>query len=264
LDQNICTVHPFVLEAYGQPRKKNSLYKIRILSSDAKFHAGLNRTDIQDLRSVALQSYSPLSDDETERIGFLRAAGRSIGAIALGLGRQRAWQIRRMHGNCAVPGEGVTPARFCEAMSCVTAAVHIATTGGPAGFAGITATAVASITVEPPMLLFCINKTSPSAARMLENRVFCINTLASSHEALANIFAGRTDHHLDERFKFGEWIKLVTGAPVLKSAAAVFDCRLIEAMEIMTHFVMIGTVEAVEFDGEGSSLTYAHRTYGNI
>ena len=80
----------------------------------------------------------------------------------------------------AVPGQGLDPARFRDAMSRVAAAVHIVTTNGPAGLAGITATSVASITDEPPMTLFCINKTSPTAARMIEN-VY----LAPSREALA-------------------------------------------------------------------------------
>ena len=66
----------------------------------------------------------------------------------------------------AEPGQRFDPARFREAMSRVAAAVHIVTTNGPAGLAGITATSVASITDDPPMMLFCINKTSPSAARM--------------------------------------------------------------------------------------------------
>src|SRR3984893_11375654 len=99
----------------------------------------------------------------------------------------------------AVPGQLFDPERFREALSRGEAGVHIATTNGPAGLAGITATSVASITDERPMMLFCINKTSPSAARMIENGVFCINTLAPSHEALAEIFAGRTRHHLGER-----------------------------------------------------------------
>jgi len=165
---------------------------------------------------------------------------------------------------CAGPGQGLDGARFREAMSHVAAAVHIVTTGGPAGLGGITATSVASITVEPPMMLFCISKNSPSAARMIENGVFCINTLSSSHEPLADIFAGRTGHHLEERFASGEWAKLVTGAPVLKRAAAAFDCRLAEVKEVMTHLIMIGAVEAVEYGRRGSGLTYAHREYGNI
>jgi flavin reductase len=164
----------------------------------------------------------------------------------------------------AVPGQGLDRARFRDAMSRVAAAVHIVTTNGPAGLAGITATSVASITDEPPMMLFCINKTSPSAARMIANGVFCINTLASSHEALADIFAGRTGHHLGERFAGGEWTKLVTGAPVLRRAAAAFDCRLVEAKSIVTHFVMIGAVEAADFGPKGGNLSYAHRQYGTV
>ena len=162
----------------------------------------------------------------------------------------------------AVPAVDVS--RFREAMSRVAAAVHIVTTGGPAGLAGITATSVASITIEPPMMLVCMNKTSPSAARVIENGVFCINTLTGSHEALANVFAGRTGHHLDERFTCAEWTKLVTGAPVLTRAAAVFDCRLTEFKDVMTHFVMFGAVEAVEYSQGDCNLTYAHRKYGRI
>lgn len=164
----------------------------------------------------------------------------------------------------AVPGQGLDPARFRDAMSRVAAAVHIVTTDGPAGLAGITATSVASITDEPPMMLFCINKTSPSAARIIENGVFCINTLAASHEALADIFAGRTGHYLDERFAAGEWTKLATGAPVFRRAAAAFDCRLVEAKSVITHFVMIGAVEAADFGPEGGNLSYAHRKYGTV
>ena len=104
----------------------------------------------------------------------------------------------------AVPGQNLDPVRFRVAMSRVAAAVHIVTTNGPAGLAGITATSVASITDDPPMMLFCINKTSPSAARMIENGVFCINTLAPSHEAIAEIFAGRTGHYLGDKFAGGE------------------------------------------------------------
>ncbi|MGH6822275.1 MAG: flavin reductase [Methylocella sp.] len=164
----------------------------------------------------------------------------------------------------AMPGQGLDPAQFRDAMSRVAAAVHIITTDGPAGLAGITATSVASITDEPPMMLFCINKTSPSAGRMISNGAFCINTLAASHAALADIFAGRTGHRLGERFAGGEWTKLATGAPVLRSAAAAFDCRLVEAKSVLTHFVMIGAVEAADFSPEGGNLSYAYRKYGTV
>ncbi len=158
----------------------------------------------------------------------------------------------------------VDPARFKEAMSRIAAAVHIVTTDGPAGLGGITATSVASITAEPPMMLFCINKTSSSYERMVENKVFCINALAPCHEALSNIFAGRTDERLDARFESGEWRKLATGAPALAGAVAAFDCRLVETKEVTTHVIIIGAVEAVDFGVEGESLAYVHRKYKTV
>jgi flavin reductase len=161
----------------------------------------------------------------------------------------------------AVPLPPLDEARFREAMSRATAAVHIVTTDGPAGLAGITATAVAPITAEPPMMLFCINKGSPSGERVITNGAFCVNTLTTSHTALAEIFAGRTGKHLEDKFTHGEWTKLATGCPVLKGAAAVFDCRLVEAKEVRTHFVMIGAVEEVRFGPEANTLSYAYRRY---
>jgi flavin reductase len=150
---------------------------------------------------------------------------------------------------------------FREAMSRLPAAVHIVTTDGPAGLGGITASAVSSVTVEPPMMLFCINKSSSSTVRLIQNGVFCINTLAAADQDLSDVFAGRTEHTLEERFSVGTWRKLATGAPVLATALVAFDCRLIEAKEVSTHIVMIGIAEAVEIAAHNEALMYAHRKY---
>jgi flavin reductase len=156
------------------------------------------------------------------------------------------------------------PAHFREAMSRVGASVHIVTTAGSAGLAGITATSATSVSLEPATMLFCIKKTSPSAVRIIENGVFCINALSPAHRALAEIFAGRTGQHLEERFVGADWRKLSTGSPVLRQAAASFDCRLVEAKPVGTHFVMIGLVEAVAYGAEGDTLAYVHRGYRTL
>ena len=158
----------------------------------------------------------------------------------------------------------VAPERFREAMSRVGSAVHIVTTGGPAGLAGVTASAVTSGTAEPPTILFCLNKTSRAAPLLIENGVFCINTLASAHQELSDIFAGRTEHTLEERFAAATWGKLATGAPVLTSALAAFDCRLVEAKEMSTHLILIGLVQAVEVAPKTEALLYMHRSYQQI
>ena len=156
-----------------------------------------------------------------------------------------------------------TRATFRDAMSRVLAAVHIVTTDGPAGRAGITASAVVSVSDDPPTVLFCINKNGRSAERFLRNGSFCVNTLASSDQWLADHFAGRSRMHPAERFAHGTWSTLRTGAPVLESALAVFDCRVIEVITASTHSILIGAVVDARY-APGQSLAYLERSYRHI
>ncbi len=113
-------------------------------------------------------------------------------------------------------------------------------------------------------MLFCLNKSSRAAPLLLENGVFCVNTLASADQELSDIFAGRTGHSFEERFAAATWRTLTTGAPVLASALAAFDCRLIESREMSTHLILIGQVEAVEIAPQSEALLYMHRSYRQI
>ena len=150
---------------------------------------------------------------------------------------------------------------YRDAMARVASAVHIIATDGPAGRAGLTMTAVASISDNPPLLLICVNRALHSGARLIENGVFCVNTLAAADQPLADVFAGRTGQHLDARFPQGRWTTLATGAPMLESALAAFDCRVVEVKDLGTHHVVIGQVVAVRSPGDGASLLYHERTY---
>lgn len=178
----------------------------------------------------------------------------------------QAWKLELAENSAetAMRPAPVDPARFREAMSRVGAAVHIVTTDGPAGLAGITASAVTSITAEPPMMLFCIKRSSRCVRKVIGNGVFCINTLRRADQRLSDIFAGRTAVRREERFTSSAWTTLATGAPVLASALVAFDCRLVEAKEVTTHLMMIGVVEAVEIAPKADALMYAHREYWQL
>jgi len=159
------------------------------------------------------------------------------------------------------PVVSVEPLIFREAMSRLGAAVHVVTTAGPAGKAGFTATAVCSVSDSPATLLVCLNRRSKSAPLLAQNGVFCVNTLPASEEKLADLFAGRSGVHLDERFAVGEWSTLKTGAPVLASAVVAFDCRSIETKAVGSHNVVFGAVEAVRLGPPGPALVYHERAY---
>ena len=158
----------------------------------------------------------------------------------------------------------VEPVVFREAMSRLGAAVHIVTTAGGAGKSGFTATAVCSVSDQPAMLLVCLNRRSKSAPLISQNGVFCVNTLGASEAKLADVFAGRSGVHSHERFSVGEWITLKTGAPVLASAVAAFDCRTIEIKAMASHNVVFGVVEAVRLGPSGPALVYHERAYKGL
>ncbi|HEY2530088.1 MAG TPA: flavin reductase [Xanthobacteraceae bacterium] len=155
----------------------------------------------------------------------------------------------------------VEPAVFREAMSRLGAAVHIVTSAGSAGKTGFTATAVCSVSDQPAMLLVCLNRRSNSAPLLTQNGVFCVNTLGATEERLADIFAGRSGVHLEQRFDEGEWTTLKTGAPILASAVVAFDCRTIEIKAVASHNVLFGVVEALRLGPSGPALVYHDRLY---
>jgi len=152
---------------------------------------------------------------------------------------------------------------FREAMSRMGASVHVVTTAGPAGQTGFTATAVASVSDQPPTLLVCLNRRSNSAPVLSANRVFSVNTLRAEEETIADLFAGRTGNR-DERFATGEWLTLATGSPVLASAVVSFDCRVSEIKAVGSHNVIFGVVEAVRLGVPGEALVYHERAYKRV
>src|SRR5436190_7461210 len=99
----------------------------------------------------------------------------------------------------------VEPALFRAAMSRLGAAVHVITTAGPGGKTGATATAACSVSDAPPTLLMCLNRKSQTNPVVLENGVFCVNTLGAGHAEIADLFAGRTGVMGSDRFGIGEW-----------------------------------------------------------
>jgi flavin reductase len=159
------------------------------------------------------------------------------------------------------PIVSIDPAAFRDAMSRLGAAVHVVTSAGPAGKTGFTATAVCSVSDQPATLLVCLNRRAMSAPLLAQNGVFCINTLGAAEQKLADMFAGRSGVHLDERFNVGEWMTLKTGSPVLASAVIAFDCRTIEIKAVASHNVVFGAVEAVRLGPSGPALVYHDRIY---
>src|SRR5437016_5605909 len=146
------------------------------------------------------------------------AQGVWTDAMFMAAGNEMSWIDQRPDDAMAGAFEAIGPepfnsveaAAFREAMCRLGAAVHVVTSAGAAGQTGFTATAVASVSDQPPTLLVCLNRRSVSAPVLSANGVFCVNTLRADEETIADLFAGRSGSR-EQRFAVGEWTTLATG-----------------------------------------------------
>ncbi len=156
----------------------------------------------------------------------------------------------------------VSKTDFRQAMSRLAAAVNIITTDGPSGRAGFTASAVCSVTDEPPTVLVCLNRNASVYDTVKHNGVLCINTLAGGHQDLSNLFGGKTP--MMDRFAAANWGVGITGAPILQDAVVSFGCHVTKCAEVSTHDVLFCEVRGLYLGGTECGLMYFGRQYHEI
>ncbi|WP_428100210.1 flavin reductase family protein [Candidatus Rariloculus sp.] len=151
--------------------------------------------------------------------------------------------------------------RFRAGMALLTGAVNIVATRNGEIRSGLTASAVCSFSADPPRLLACINFSGNSFQQIAESRCMSVNVLAQSQEQLAKRFANMLAGENEDRFGYGKWTELMTGAPVLEEALAAFDCSVEEMLVAHTHAVIIGEVKDVIVNGGMKPLLYSNRAF---
>ncbi|BCM81669.1 flavin reductase [Methylobacterium indicum] len=139
----------------------------------------------------------------------------------------------------------LSPTEFRSGMRQLAAAVNVITTRHDGARAGMTATAVMSLTAEPPQIAVAVNRSNASYAAITGSGVFAVNVLANDHAAIASRFAGADGVKGEARFSAGQWDVLETGAPILRDCAASFDCTLVQEVAFTSHVVLVGLVRAV-------------------
>ncbi|TCU19957.1 flavin reductase [Rhizobium sullae] len=157
----------------------------------------------------------------------------------------------------------VSKTEFRNAMARVCAPVNVITTNGSAGRGGFTATAMCSVTDEPPTLLVCMNSRSAQTGIFVENRRFCVNVLTPEHKDLASYFAGQQSD-MDARYAAADWVNLSSGNQALADSMVSFDCNLIEARLVGTHNILIGEVVEIRSRRDGHALLYFDRNYVHV
>lgn len=155
-------------------------------------------------------------------------------------------------------------ARFLSGMSHAAATVNVVTTDGQSGRAGVTVSAMSSVSADTdrPTLLICVNKNSSAAAAILQNGVFCVNVLKNHQSYISDVFAGRFRDQVPDKFDCTDWTEMSTGALRVRDPLVAFDCHVVSSDLVGTHHVFFGEVAEIFIASHGSPLIYANRAYG--
>lgn len=133
----------------------------------------------------------------------------------------------------------VEPRDFRDAVGRFATGVAIVTCDGPDGPAGLTTNAVTSLSLDPLLLLVCLDNRSRTLGAVRAAGRFAVNVLRAEHEGLASVFASKREQH--EKFE-GATHRAADGVPVLDDALAWLVCDVQELLPGGDHTIAIGRV----------------------
>ncbi|WP_219893436.1 flavin reductase family protein [Aquisediminimonas profunda] len=149
---------------------------------------------------------------------------------------------------------------FRTAMRSMASSVHLIMTGENEERAGMTATAVTSLSFDPLSLLVCINRSATIFDVVELSGRFSVNVLSEEDVAIANVFGQSSKR--DERFTRGDWSE-IGGVPILKSAVSSIVCKQANFLDHGTHRIIIGQVIAVRLNYSARPLLYVDGTFAS-
>lgn len=139
---------------------------------------------------------------------------------------------------------------FRDAMTCFASGVTAITAEEAGVSTGMIATSVCSVSMEPPTLLICVNKSASIHEVISRTRKFSVNLLATGHTGVVQRFMTSRG---GERFDWEAWNRDPSYPPTLAGSVVAFNCDLIATHEAYTHTIMIGQVQRVDVDRDNAS-----------
>jgi flavin reductase (DIM6/NTAB) family NADH-FMN oxidoreductase RutF len=147
-----------------------------------------------------------------------------------------------------------------QAVGSFTTGVTVITTCDDEGTRyGLTANSFASVSLEPPLVLFCVDQRAPSLSGFNRSRHFAINVLAASQETLARQFA----RSASDKFAGVHWRTGIFGAPLLDGCIAHIECKMEHRLPSGDHEIIIGRVHRVQ-TYPGEPLIFHRSRFGGV
>jgi flavin reductase (DIM6/NTAB) family NADH-FMN oxidoreductase RutF len=151
----------------------------------------------------------------------------------------------------------IDPRALRDAFGAFLTGVTVVTTHDAAGQpVGFTANSFTSVSLDPPLLLVCLARTSRNFDTLTKASGFAVNILSEGQKDISNTFA----RPVEDRFATVEWKRGPQGSPVFADVAGWFDCSTETIVDGGDHVILIGKVEAFE-NGKLNGLGYARGSY---
>jgi len=151
----------------------------------------------------------------------------------------------------------ITSEQFRKACGRFPTGVTVTTTLGDDGTPhGITVSSFTSVSLDPPLVLVCIDLRSQMTEHLKMDRPFAINILGDHQQHLSVQFSKR----LKDRFDNVPWYPGCNGVPLLSDVPAAFECRVTRMIDAGDHRMILGLVQHISF-GAKRPLTYVNSAY---
>ena len=138
---------------------------------------------------------------------------------------------------------------FRRVMGQFATGVTVATARSQAGIAGLTVNSFTSVSLDPLLVLICVDLRSQALPFFREGGVFAVNILTQEQEALSNGFATSSEERY-LHFCHASYTTAATGAPILEGTLGFVDARITAEYPGGDHAIFLGEVEAMGYDGQ--------------
>ena len=157
----------------------------------------------------------------------------------------------------------LTQAQFRTALGCFATGVTVITVDREGEVHGMTANAFTSVSLDPMLVLVCVDHRARTHAHLHEKKRFGINVLSESQRAISEYYARSTETHQHAEDAGARFDRTRHGTPVLQGALAYLECRLQTAHEAGDHTIFLAAVENVVVH-EGNPLLFFRGKYQGI
>ncbi len=154
----------------------------------------------------------------------------------------------------------VSKHEFKLALAQFPAGVTVVTMQSGESLLGITVTAFSSLSLEPPLVLICIDHGAGIHDHLAPGRHFAVNLLAADQEVLSNAFASKSP----DRFAGVQHSPGPHGSPLLAGAVMAIECQVMERLPGGDHTIVVGQIEFTQVDEQREPLLYARGKYQRL